>query len=72
MNNKKSIGVLLEGGDFDTPMLDFASGLIMAAHGRLVHEKERKPTRTELSKELGMDRWRLVRLCKALEITDIF
>lgn len=72
MNNKKSIGIMLDGGVFDTPLLKLGAAIIERKYSEHVAIWERKPTRSELASALGMDRWRLTRLLKALKIIDLF
>lgn len=72
MNTKRSLGVLLKGGIFDQSTLDHMRALIEIANARLKKELGRKPTQTELGKALGIDRWRLARLIKGLDIIDVF
>ena len=71
MNNKKSIGILLEeGGGFDRQMLGMARLFIEEAAEKL-HASGRV-TRQRLASELGVERNRIVRLTKALGITSVF
>jgi hypothetical protein len=72
MNTKRSLGILLKGGIFDKNMRGHMRDSIEAAHGLLKTELGRKPTQTELGDVLGMDRWRLARIIKGLEIIGLF
>ena len=72
MNTKRSLGILLEGGIFDEKMRSNMRELIETAYHRSKAELDRQPTRAELGEALGMDRWRLARLLKGLEIIDLF
>ncbi|MCP4604474.1 MAG: hypothetical protein GY847_28785 [Proteobacteria bacterium] len=71
-NNKKSLGVLLnENSMFDTAIRLAIRGLIVNTTTRMRLEC-RKVDRMRLAKELGIDRQRLSRICKALNIVALF
>lgn len=72
MNTKKSLGILLDGGAFDKAMREHMAQLIRDYYVFLTDKLGRKPTQTELGDALGMNRWRLARITKGLEIIDVF
>lgn len=71
MNYKKSVGVNLDGGVFDDYVLDSMRKRIREIY-KDTQELNEKPTRAVVAEALDMDRWRLSRLLKALDITDLF
>lgn len=72
MNTKRSLGIMLEGGIFDHKMRGNMHDFITITYYTLKHRLNRQPTRAELGDALGMDRWRLARILKGLEIVDLF
>ena len=71
-NRKNFIGVLLDGSDFDKSIRSYIKDLIYQAASEARREHGIRYTKKHLYEKLEIDRNRLNRLLKALEITNLF
>ena len=73
MKTKQYLGVsLVSDSPFDVSTRKHMGELVHKRFSQLSETLKRKPTRLELAESLVMDRWRLGRILKGLEIINLF
>lgn len=70
MNTKRYLGVLLEGGKFDDSTLEHMRSILIARAIKI--RQHTRLTKRRLGLELGIERERVGRLVRALDIEYLF